>query len=92
MQQESAQIVALQALSWIATQDDVFLAFLNATGASAADLGTQAADADFQGAILDFLLGDDAWVIAFCDAQGLRYTDPLAARLSLPGGADTHWT
>ena len=92
MQQESAQIVALQALSWIATQDEVFLSFLNATGASASDLGAQAADADFQGAILDFLLGDDAWVIAFCDALGLRYSEPLAARLALPGGADTHWT
>lgn len=92
MQQETAQVIALQALSWIATQDAIFLSFLNATGASASDLGGQAADTEFQGAILDFILGDDAWVVAFCDAQGLRYTEPRAARMALPGGTETNWT
>ena len=92
MQQDSAQTIALQALSWIAEQDEVFLSFLNASGASAADLGAQAADATFQGAILDFLLSDDAWVVAFCDALGLRYADPMAARMALPGGVQTNWT
>lgn len=92
MQQELAQIIALQALTWIATQEDLLLAFLSATGASASDLSVLAADAVFQGAVLDFLLSDDSQVVAFCDAKGLRYADPMAARLALPGGAETNWT
>jgi hypothetical protein len=44
------------------------------------------------GAVLDHLLGDDQMVIAFCDAHGLPYTSPLAARAALPGGDTLHWT
>jgi hypothetical protein len=50
------------------------------------------AEAEFQVAVLDFLLQDDAWVIAFCDGEGHPYTAPQAARQALPGGAETYWT
>jgi hypothetical protein len=36
--------------------------------------------------VLDFLLMDDAWVVAFCDAAGLPYEAPMRARAALPGG------
>ena len=52
----------------------------------------RAADADFLGSVLDFVLMDDAWVIAFCDASDLRYEQVMAARQVLPGGAQVHWT
>jgi Protein of unknown function (DUF3572) len=42
--------------------------------------------------VLDHLLGDDQAVMAFCDAHGLPYTAPLAARSVLPGGETLHWT
>jgi hypothetical protein len=92
MQQESAQILALQALAWLVADDELLSAFLDATGAGMSDLRARAGDADFQGAILDFLMMDDQRVIAFCDQHALPYTAPQAARAALPGGAPVHWT
>lgn len=92
MTPEAAQVLALQALGWLATEDEIFPLFLNASGASLADLRARAAEAEFQGAVLDFLLQDDRWVIAFCDSQGHPYTAPQAARRALPGGGETFWT
>lgn len=92
MQPEAAQTLALQALAWIAADDEVFPLFLNATGATLAELRARAADPDFLGAVLDFLLQDDRWVVAFCDASGQAYTVPQAARSALPGGAVMNWT
>lgn len=92
MKPEAAQVLALQALGWIAAQDEVFPQFLAATGAGLGDLRARAGEAVFQAAVLDFLLQDDRWVVAFCDAEGHPYTAPQAARMALPGGAETYWT
>ena len=92
MQPEAAEVIALQALGWIASQDEVFPLFMGATGAGLSELRTRAADPDFQAAVLDFLLQDDQWVVAFCDAEGHPYTAPQSARAALPGGAVVNWT
>jgi hypothetical protein len=92
MQPEAAQLLALQALGWIASEDELFPLFLSATGANLSDLRLRAADPDFLAAVLDFLLQDDRWVVAFCDAEGQAYTAPQSARAVLPGGVMTNWT
>ncbi len=92
MTPETAQILALQALGWIAADDEIFPQFMTMTGTSLADLRARAGEADFQGAVLDFLLQEDARVVAFCEAHGHPYTAPQAARMVLPGGAETFWT
>jgi len=68
MQQNSAETIALQALGWLAGNDALLPVFLGATGASEADLRERATEPEFLGAVLDFLMMDDAWVVAFCDA------------------------
>jgi hypothetical protein len=92
MREAEAELVAIAALGWLADNDALWPAFLAATGAAATDLSDRAGDPVFLGAVLDFLTQDDAWVIAFCDAQGLDYRVPLTARQALPGGASMHWT
>lgn len=92
MQQETAQILALQALAWLAADEALLPRFMDSSGTSAAELRARAADADFLAAVLDFLLQEDAWVIAFCDAHALPYTAPQTARAALPGGRALHWT
>lgn len=92
MKSEAAEMVALQALGWLAGQDDLFGQFLGATGATAAGVAEAAGQPAFLAAVLDFLLMDDAWVIGFCDAAGLGYGVPMQARMALPGGQMTHWT
>lgn len=92
MSPESAEVVALQALSWIVGNDDLRDVFLGATGASVDDLRTSAVDVDFQVSVLGFLLMDDQWVIGFCDDHGLDYQAPNMAQQSLPGQGIPHWT
>ena len=92
MSQESAETLALSALGWLAGNDELLPVFMGSTGTSEADMRERAADAEFLGSVLDFLLMDDAWVIAVCDAHGWDYTDLAAARGALPGGEQVNWT
>ncbi|MEO0938573.1 MAG: DUF3572 domain-containing protein [Pseudomonadota bacterium] len=92
MTQDSAEIIGLQALGWLAGHEELLPVFLGSSGASEADLKARAADPAFLGAVLDFVMMDDAWVVAFCDTHGLDYTVPMAARAALPGGEQVNWT
>jgi hypothetical protein len=89
---DTAETTALRALGWLASQDDLLPVFLGATGASEDDLRARAVEPEFLGSVLDFVMMDDAWVIAFCDAENLPYDRPMMARAALPGGAQVHWT
>lgn len=91
LSRDSAETVGLQAIAWLATNDDLLPVFLGSTGASEADFRAQVEDPDFQGAVLDFIMMDDAWLTAFCDRHGLRYDMPMQARAALSGG-EVHWT
>lgn len=90
--QDRAETIGIQAVAWLAANDELFQVFTGATGASEADFRASVSDPDFQGSVLDFLMMDDAWVVAFCDAQGLGYDMVMMARQVLPGGGQVHWT
>jgi hypothetical protein len=92
MQQDSAETIALQALGWLAANEELLPVFLGATGASEADLRARATEPEFLGSVLDFLMMDDAWVVAFCEGQGLPFDRPMMARAALPGGSQVNWT
>ncbi|RMD94204.1 MAG: DUF3572 family protein [Alphaproteobacteria bacterium] len=92
MRADQAETVALRALGWLAGQEEMLRLFLGASGCTLADLSARAGEAEFQIAVLDFLLMDDAWITAFCDAEGLGYDMPARARRALPGGAEINWT
>lgn len=90
--QESAETLALRALAWLAANDDLFPTFLGSTGAAMSDLAENAGRPEFLASVLDFILMDDAWVVAMCDSLGLPYDAVLVARAGLPGGETVHWT
>lgn len=92
MRQDQAETVGLQALAWLAADDELFGTFLGASGAGAEDVAAAAGKPEFLGAVLDFVMMEDAWVMAFCDRNGLAYTVPMTARAQLPGGQAFHWT
>lgn len=89
---EAAETIALKALGWLIGQEEVLSVFMGSTGVSADDLRAQAGAPEFLGSVLDFILMDDAWVVAFCDAQGVGYDQVMPARAALPGGEQIHWT
>ncbi len=88
---EHAETISLLAVSWLAGNDELCPIFLGASGASEADMKAGLRDPHFLGAVLDFLMMDDAWVVACCDAAGLDYSDLMEARQALPGGGEVHW-
>lgn len=92
MKREPAETLALRALAWLAADDDLLGRFLGASGAAAGDLASGASDPRFLAAVVDFVLTEDALVMAFCDAAGYPYPAPMEARAALPGGEVPHWT
>ena len=90
--QDHAETIGLQALTWLATHEDLLPVFLGATGASESDFRTGIGQPEFLGSVLDFILMDDAWVQQFCDAHSLAYDSPYKARQMLPGGEQVNWT
>lgn len=89
---EQAETFALRALGWLAGRDDLLQVFLGSSGAALSDLRDRADDAAFLASVLDFLMMDDAWIIAACDALDVDYETPRMARAALPGGQEPHWT
>lgn len=87
-----AEILALKALTWLMSDEDLRDVFLGATGLSEHALRGNPGDPDLLASVLDFLLMDDAWIIRFCDAHALPYAHVQHARTALPGGLAVHWT
>jgi hypothetical protein len=92
VQQESAHVIALQALAWIVSDDDRLSGLMAESGIDPSGLRDHASDPALLGAVLDHLLRDDQAVMAFCDVHDLPYTAPMSARTLLPGGDFLHWT
>lgn len=89
---DSAEVLALQILGWLIANDELLPIFQGASGASEKDIRSSAADPAFLGSVLDFVLMDDAWVVASCDAIGMPYDSLYLARQALPGGEQVNWT
>ncbi|MBT8415220.1 MAG: DUF3572 domain-containing protein [Boseongicola sp.] len=89
---DSAEVLAIEALVWLTTDDELLPVFLGSTGAGADDIRERAQDPEFLASVLDFILMDDAWVGAFCGANNYAMDFPMRARAALPGGAAVNWT
>ena len=69
--QEVAEFVAIQALSFLASDPERLGQFLTESGIGPQTLRTAAADPKFLAGVLDFIVRDDATVKAFADASKL---------------------
>jgi hypothetical protein len=77
---EVAEIVAVQALSFLAGDPQRLGAFLAESGIGPETLRSAAADPHFLASVLDFVLRDDTTVKAFANASQLHPTNVAAAR------------
>jgi Protein of unknown function (DUF3572) len=80
---EVAEIVAVQALSFIASEPERLGAFLAESGLGPETLRSAAADPQFLAHVLDFVMRDDATVKAFAAASQLHPTNIAAAHQAL---------
>ena len=80
MNLDAAVAIGQEALIWLAGQPELSERLLALSGAAPGAVRARAADPEFLGFVLDFLLGADATVIAFAAAAGLRPEDVGRAR------------
>ena len=85
---EVAEIVAIQALSFVAGDPERLGAFLAESGIGPETLRTAAANPHFLVSVLDFVMRDDATVKAFAAASELHPTNIAAARQALSDPAE----
>jgi hypothetical protein len=78
-----AEIVAIQALSFIAGDPERLGLFLAESGIGPETLRTAATDPHFLANVLDFVMRDDATVKAFAAASQLHPTNIAAAHQAL---------
>lgn len=87
-----AERYALSVLTWLVGQEDLIGLFMGASGASVEDLKQGTGSPEFLGAVLDFVLMDDQWVIRFAQENNEKPDLMMQARAVLPGGEAVHWT
>ena len=80
---EVAEIVAIQALSFIAGEPERLGLFLAESGIGPETLRNAAADPRFLASVLDFVMRDDATVRAFANVSQLHPTNIAAAHQAL---------
>jgi hypothetical protein len=88
MTPEKAEILALEALAWLAGQSDGMDRFLGASGLEPADLRRVAGDRDLLGALLDFLLMNEPLLLDFCEAASITPQAIHTARYRLETPCD----
>lgn len=91
MTRDDAEFLAIRALGHIAGDDDLLGDFLSLSGLSPDELRERAGEPETLGGILDFMLADEARLLAFCEAADLKPDLPARARMALPGGERVEW-
>jgi hypothetical protein len=81
---EAAQAVALQAVAFIAADDELLPRFVALSGCGLDDLKARIEEPSFLGGVLDFILADEPTLLAFAEAGGFPPETPMAARAKLP--------
>ncbi len=85
MNNEQSEILALQALTYLAGDEEKLGWMITETGISPTDLANSTERLEVLAGVLDFLLGHEEILIDFCQSEGLDPTSPARARQFLPG-------
>jgi hypothetical protein len=84
-QMQSAETVAIQALGWIAGDEERLGRFMGLAGLSVDELRARAGEPEFLGGVLDFVLENEALLVEFAESAGLKPESVLRLRRQLPG-------
>ena len=92
MTRDEAEAATLEALSWIASDNERIAALMEATGADAQSIRARAQEPEFMGFIWDFMMLSDDNILGFCEESGRDPAEIPSIRAALPGGDIPHWT
>ena len=82
---EAAEILAIQALSFIAEEPERLNGLLSATGLTPNRLRESANQPDFLAGVLEHMLADESLLLAFADSAGIDPAAVARARNALGG-------
>jgi len=85
MTPENAEILALEALGWLAGDQDAIQRFLDLSGIDGAELRAAAGSPGTAVAVLDFLLANEELLVRFCEDSSVKAKDIHMARHRLGG-------
>jgi hypothetical protein len=68
---KTAEMLAIQAVAFIAEDPERLAVFLAVTGVEAGAIRNAARDSDFLVGVLEHMLGDESLLIAFADSAGI---------------------
>ncbi len=86
--QARAAELAVRCLAFIAEDPDRLGSFLALSGVGPSEIRAQAQDPAFLGGILDYLLSDEAMLLAFADWADVDASVVADARQHLPGAIE----
>lgn len=86
-QPEEADIVALNALAFLAAEPERLQRFMDLAGLDVQAIRASAAEPSFLGAVLDHLLADESLLLIFAEEQQMRPERIASLRRKLPGAA-----
>jgi hypothetical protein len=85
---EVAEVLAIQALGFIAQDEERFGRFLALTGMGPAEIREAARERHFLTGVLDYVSGDEALLVAFAGFAGVDPTTIAIARRALAEAGD----
>ena len=92
MSSQAAEVLAIEAVTWLISKDDLFPIFLNNSGADIADFQSRLTDPVFLGHVMDFILSADEFVLECAQQTQSNPQKFWEARQMLPGGELMNWT
>ena len=87
MKTSAAEILALDALAYLASHSNGLPRFIALSGLAPEDLRNRAGDSELLASVIDFLLSDEVLCAGFLEAKKLDPRTLHAARRALPGAA-----
>ena len=85
MTPENAEILAINAVTFILSDEDIAPRFMAMTGADITQVKSNITDPTFLVGVLDFLLAFEPDLLAFCAEYSLNDEDPMRAKMALQG-------
>jgi hypothetical protein len=85
---EAAEMLAIQALAFIAEEPERLNALGSATGISLEAIRDAASEPDFLAGVLEHMLGDESLLIAFAESAAIDPAGIARARRALGGKLD----
>ena len=82
---EYAETIALKAVHFILSDDEIQQNFINFTGILPSDFENVIKDPGFLGGVLDFLLANDDKLVEFCTKNEIAPEEPSRVRGLFPG-------